>query len=131
MSFDTDYGALISEQQYRIAAAQHRRDNPVIEVFEALGSYVRDFETQLDDNHELGARLVSFGSSIQIHVQSISYSKPFLITFEGIDGEGRRMRLIQHVSQLSFLLVAVPKLKETPYRIGFIWEKDSQNNEQA
>ena len=119
-----NYSDLIMEQSRMLQDAQHRRDNPVIAAFEALGDYVKEFEADLDDDHEIGARLVSFGHSVQIHVQHISYAEPFLITFEGVDGGGQRMRLIQHVSQLSFLLVAVRKLEDKPYRIGYIWGKE-------
>ena len=34
-------------------------------------------------------------------------------------GDGRKFELIQHYSQVSVLLVAVPKMKDEPRRIGF------------
>lgn len=34
-----------------------------------------------------------------------------------------KVQFVQHVSQLSFLLVAVQKQQEKPRRIGFILEK--------
>jgi len=112
----------MQEVQEGIYQAQFERDNPVIAAFEALGEYIKDFEAGLDDDHEVGARLVTFGQSIQIHVQSVGYAAPFLITFEGVDSDGRKLRLIQHVTQLNFLLIALKKLEDKPYRIGFIWE---------
>lgn len=104
-----------------IADDQHHRDNPVIRVFEAMRTYVEDFEGQLDDNHEVGVRLVAFGSSVLFHAQEISFSKPSVIAFKGITPEGDRVQLIQHVSQLNFLLKSVPKLQDSPRRIGFVW----------
>lgn len=102
---------------------RYQQENPVIGVFKSLGQYVREFEAELDDDHEVGARLVSFGNAIQIHVQSIGFTAPFLITFSGVTEKGDAVRLIQHVSQLSFLLVSLKKIADTPYRIGFIWDK--------
>jgi len=101
----------------------YHRDNPVVAAFESLGSYVRDFEAGLDAQHEIGARLVSFGTAITIHVQGVDYSPPSLLTFTGVTGKGEKVQLIQHVSQLSFLLMAVPKIGESAYRIGFIWDR--------
>jgi hypothetical protein len=102
---------------------RHQQENPVIGVFKSLGEYVRAFEAELDDDHEVGARLVSFGNAIQIHVQSIGFTAPFLITFSGVTEKGDSVRLIQHVSQLSFLLVSLKKMSDKPYRIGFIWDE--------
>jgi hypothetical protein len=116
-----DAQQMIQKVQRQMQSAQHERDNPVIGVFKSLVNYIKEFEGELDDNHEVGANLVTFGQSIQIHVQKVSYAAPFLITFQGVDNEGRVLQLIQHVSQLSFLLIAVKKLEDKPYRIGFIW----------
>ncbi|CAH0319424.1 hypothetical protein SRABI89_05228 [Pseudomonas koreensis] len=102
---------------------RHQQENPVIGVFKSLGEYVQAFEAELDDDHEVGARLVSFGNAIQIHVHSIGFTAPFLITFSGVTEKGDSVRLIQHVSQLSFLLVALRKIADEPYRIGFIWDE--------
>jgi hypothetical protein len=95
--------------------------NPVVKVCEALRSYILSFEASLDDNHEIGARLVSFGQAITFHVQQIGFTKPFIVTFVGLTETGDRVQLIQHVSQLSFLLVAMRKLGDKPNRIGFVW----------
>ena len=102
---------------------KYQQENPVIGVFKSLGEYVRAFEAELDDDHEVGARLVSFGNAVQIHVQSIGFTAPFLITFSGVTEKGDAVRLIQHVSQLSFLLVSLKKIADSPYRIGFIWDE--------
>jgi hypothetical protein len=107
-----------------IASEQYQYNNPVIGVFEALGDYIKEFEAELDQDHEIGARIVQFGSSLQIHVQNVGYTPPSLITFSGKTSEGDPVQLIQHVSQLSFLLVSLKKIDEQPYRIGFIWDKD-------
>lgn len=117
------YNSMMQQVQ-RKADLEFSRDNPVIAVFESLGDYVKAFEADLDVEHEVGARLVSFGSAVTIHVQRIGYSAPALITFSGLTEKGDKVQLIQHISQLSFLLVSLKKISDTPYRIGFIWDED-------
>jgi len=101
---------------------QFHRDNPVVHVCESIGKYVRAFEAALDAEHEVGVRLVSFGNAVFFHAEQIGFSKPHLITFSGVTPEGEQVQLIQHVSQLSFLLKAASKLGEKAKRIGFVWE---------
>ncbi|MGH1456652.1 MAG: DUF6173 family protein [Alphaproteobacteria bacterium] len=90
-------------------------------TFERLSHYIMSFEESLDDNHEVGGRMVSFGSNLQFHITSIGYYEPDIICFYGLNKKGEKMQLIQHVSQLSVLLVAVKKMnkKQKPRRIGF------------
>ena len=114
---------MIFQEVQRKADMEFSRDNPVVSAFESLGQYVKEFEAGLDSDHEIGARLVSFGSAITIHVQSVGYARPSLMTFSGVSEKGDKVQLVQHISQLSFLLVAVKKIGDTPYRIGFIWDK--------
>ena len=108
-------------QREREAVFQDR--NPVVKVCEALRQYVADFQASLDEEHEVGAKLVSFGHSITFHVQQLGFTKPNIVTFVGLMESGERVQLIQHVSQLSFLLVAVKKLGERPTKIGFVWNE--------
>lgn len=124
MSFD-GHNAMQSmlDQMQLKADIDFRRDNPVVAAFESLGKYVKKFEEDLDSEHEIGARLVSFGNSITIHVQGVGYSPPSLLSFTGVTDSGDKVNLVQHVSQLSFLLVALPKIGATAYRVGFIWEQ--------
>lgn len=82
---------------------------------------IRDFEAQLDDASEVGIRLVSFTPSSVLYVEGIGFSQPNLIIFYGHREDQSAVRLIQHLSQLSFLLTRVPRLEpEKPRRpIGF------------
>lgn len=109
----------------RITEDAHLRNNPVIQVCNAIQDYVETFEHELDEEHEIGIRLASFGGIVAFHAQQIGFSKPNVITFYGITDEGERVQLIQHVSQLSFLLKAVKKQKEKPNRIGFLWNLEA------
>lgn len=76
--------------------------------YEKLIKEIKLFESRLDDEHEVALKLASFGESITIAVTSISYYNPSLIVFDGIVN-GNQATLIQHVNQLSFLMIAVPK----------------------
>lgn len=98
-----------------------------------LIQWVNDFHRSLDEEHEVGARLVNFGQSVTFHVDDIGYWNPSLISFKGKNGNGESVELIQHVSQISILLVALKRENSTqPKRpIGFAsWDEyDSQREE--
>lgn len=104
-----------------IAESAHRRNNPVLDVFESVRSFAQEFEASLDESHEVGARLVSFGNAVTFHVRTIGYSAPNIIWFDGITDDGNRVKLVQHVSQLSVLFVALPAAATEKKRsIGFV-----------
>ena len=92
-------------------------------MYTRLGEYIQDFEDELDEEHEIGARLVSFGQEVIFHIENVGYYGPDIISFDGISDKGEKVQLIQHISQLSVLLVAMKKLKDEPRRIGFLWDK--------
>lgn len=87
---------------------------------ELLRKYVADFENDLDDEHEVGIQLASFGKNITMHVINIGYANPSMIIFNGYIN-GKYSELYQHVSQLNFLLTSCPKSEpqKPPRRIGF------------
>lgn len=93
--------------------------NPAQWAYERLAKYICEFEADLDDDHEIGARLVSHGSGITFHIEDLGYHGPDLVTFYGTGASGERVQLIQHISQISVLLVGVPKAGEKAQRIGF------------
>ncbi len=83
-----------------------------------LMEWIADFEDALDPDHEVGARLVSFGNAVVFHLSDISYWNPELIRFDGEDDTGNKLQLVQHVSQISVLLLALPKRGQKAKRIG-------------
>lgn len=89
--------------------------------FEILMESIKEFENQLDDEHEVAIQLASFGQSIVMSVAAIGYSNPSLIHFYGYVS-GQKAELIQHVSQINFLLLAVTRAEPNlpPRRIGFL-----------
>lgn len=111
---------IVSEIDQAKYQRQHRINNPVIAIRETIEAQVREFESSLEDDYELGARLASFGSQILIIVESIQFSEPNMVIFHGRDEKGNKLQLLQHSSQLNLLLNAVKKINDEPRRpIGF------------
>ena len=81
---------------------------------------IKEFEDTLDEDHEIALRLASFGQSITLSVVDIGYSNPSTLVFHGYVSD-QPATLIQHMSQLNFLLLAVKKAdpEKPPRRIGF------------
>lgn len=102
--------------------------NPAEWTYDRLLEYFRDFEKTLDQNHEVGVRLVSFGGNTTFHIVEIGYYGPDIITFYGVDSKNHSVQLIQNISQLSVLLIAVEKRGEKPVRIGFIPESPKEKS---
>lgn len=104
--------------------ADIQRANLASQFAKHLLSQMNRFDKELDADHEVGVRLVSFGQSITFHVSDLSYYNPSLIVFIGLTEDGNRVELVQNTSQINFLLIALPKLQpEQPKRkIGFIQE---------
>ncbi len=95
--------------------------NLASEFHSRLAQRIRAFEAALDPSQDVGVQLVSFGQSITFHVTNVGFHNPSLIVFRGVLENGNPVELIQHVSQLSFLLVAMKRSEpEKPRRtIGF------------
>lgn len=88
--------------------------------YEVIIKYIHEFENDLDDDYEIAIKLASFGRSITMAVTYIGYANPSTLVFYGYV-EGQYATLIQHMSQLNFLLLAVKKAdpEKPPRRIGF------------
>ena len=88
--------------------------------YEVIMERIKEFEDELDDDHEVAVQLASFGTSILMNVTDIGYSNPSTLVFYGFVN-GQRATLIQHMSQLNFLLLAAKKAdpEKPARRIGF------------
>jgi hypothetical protein len=86
-----------------------------------ISAEIRAFEDSLDPESEVGVKLVSFGGSVVVHIREVGYWQPNLILFAGQLEDESPVRLIQHISQLSFLLMRVPRIdpEEPRCPIGF------------
>lgn len=88
--------------------------------YEIIIEEIKAFESSLDDEHEVCLRLASFGQKVDLAVTDIGYANPDLFIFRGL-AEGRPAVLIQHQSQLNFLLLSCrkPNGSRPARRIGF------------
>lgn len=94
--------------------------SPAEWAYERLILYIQNFEEQLDDEHEVAVGFAGAASGA-LRIQGIGFFDPDIVTFYGTDDTGSRTQLIQHVSQLSVTLRALPRQepRTAPLRIGF------------
>lgn len=89
-------------------------------MYKRVVTLINKFEEDLPDDLQAGGRLVSAGN-ITFSIQDVGYWDPNMIVFYGELEDGSRVELVQHLSQLNLLLVAVKRTNpEEPRRvIGF------------
>jgi hypothetical protein len=94
--------------------------SPAEWAHDRLVMYIRNFESQLDAAQEIAMGFAGDEAGV-LRIEGIGYFDPDIVTFYGRDESGAKTQLIQHVSQLSVTLRAVPKEGESdpPRRIGF------------
>jgi hypothetical protein len=93
--------------------------NPAEWMYERLVRSIAQFEEKLEESQEIGLRLVNFGNHETFHILDVGFWGPDLVKFYGSSFDGKPFELMQHMSQVNVLLVAVPKTSEKPRRIGF------------
>lgn len=110
---------LKSFESYPVTVA---KANLASEFCKKLLKSINEFDSQLDKTKQVGIRLVSFGQTVTFAVGAIGYNNPSLIYFYGTLENGSKVQLVQHVSQISFLMMAVDKInpEEPKRKIGFI-----------
>lgn len=93
--------------------------------FEKLQEQIRLFQENLSDEYDTLALLAPYLNK-PIKITHITYQNPDLLYFYGYL-EGNKIQIIQHTSQLNFMLIAYPKAisSKEPNRIGF----DVNNND--
>ena len=87
---------------------------------------ILDFQETLDSEHEVALEITtSTGTLVTIYVTSISPQEPNLLCFDGFVNN-EKAHLVQHISQLNFLIVAKELEDKTqpPRRIGFELPQD-------
>lgn len=85
----------------------------------AIHDEIADFEACLDSDHEVGMPVVGGPAGLCVHVREIYCFGTDKLVFVGLSSSGHPVRLVQHLSQLNFLMVSAPKLGEAAVRIGF------------
>jgi len=103
-----------------VAATPVEEKSPAQWAYERLILYIKNFEEQLDAEHEVAMGFTG-GDAGVMRIEGIGYFDPDIVTFYGRDDDDARTQLIQHVSQLNVMLRALPKAPEVPEprRIGF------------
>jgi hypothetical protein len=96
------------------------RLNPAEWMYERLIKQIVEYEKRLSPEEEIGGRFVAAPKEGTFHIEDISYWGPDILMFMGRDADGRPIELMQHYSQMSILLCAVPKETDEPRRIGFV-----------
>ena len=94
--------------------------SPAEWAYERIILYIRNFENQLNVEQEIAIGFAGSEAGI-LKIEGLGFFDPDLLTFYGRDEDGVKTQLIQHVSQLSVMLRAIPKAapKQPPVRIGF------------
>ena len=95
--------------------------------YEKIIEEIQTFENSLDNEHEIAISLASFGKSITMVVTNIGYQNPDLLYFYGFINR-KKSQLIQHTSQLNFLIMSVEREDKTKpaRRIGFSVTTDEE-----
>ena len=96
--------------------------------YEKIIEEIYHFEKDLDDEHEIALKLTAFGASTTMIVTSIGYQNPDMLYFYGFVN-GKDAQLIQHVSQLNFLITSIEREDKTKpaRRIGFQIPSSDEN----
>ncbi|MEM6934369.1 MAG: DUF6173 family protein [Pseudomonadota bacterium] len=119
---DCDEGDCLENQPLPpvVASRPVEQKSPAEWAYERMILYIQKFEEMLDKDQEIGMGFAGSDAGT-LHIQGMGYFAPDLITFYGIGPDGAKTQLVQHVSQLSVVLRAAPKIDETKEanRIGF------------
>ncbi len=96
-------------------------ENLASEFHKRLKKWISEFDASLDQAHEVGVGLVNFGRAVTFALEEMGYWNPSLIAFSGRNEDGEPVELIQHVNQISMLLVRLPRKNpdEPKPQIGF------------
>jgi hypothetical protein len=99
-------------------ALAHKSD-PSNWTRERLKRQIKEFEGNLDAEHEVGMCLAMGPTGHAFHLENIGSWGPDMIILDGRDPEGKPVQLLQHYTQVSLLLTALPRVHEPARRIGF------------
>jgi len=120
------------EMPAAVAQKPVEQKSPAEWAYERLIIYIQNFEEQLDNEHEVAMGFAG-GDAGVLRIEGMGFFDPDIITFYGSDEMGMKTQLVQHVSQLSVLLRALPTQLEqaVPNRIGFRLAADLEKDTSA
>ena len=110
------------DRQIEVNASKMELDSSAPQVAYYQYEEIKDYQAKLPNTEDVAMSLVQFNQNITILVNDIGSIGSNLICFHGTDTSGKPLELVQHVHQLNFLLMVVPKTApEIPKRkIGFL-----------
>ena len=114
-------GKALAKAKAKSAPAKANKPKSEAEwAYERVILYLRNFEAQLDNQHEVALGFTGSDAGI-LQIEGLGYYDPDILTFYGTDEDGLKTQLVQHGSQLNVILRAVPTriASEPPRRIGF------------
>src|SRR5688500_14403857 len=88
-------------------------------VYEQLRRAAAEFYEGLGPELAVGVRVLSFGHALVVLQPEARCLEPGLIRLDGIEESGRPVQVLQHVSQISLALVAVPRREHAPRTVRF------------
>lgn len=116
------------------AAEEEDPETPYLasDMYRRIVALINNFESDMPDDMQAGGRLVSAGN-ITFSIQDVGFWDPNMIVFYGELSDGSHVELVQHLSQLNLLLVAVKRTDDTdkPRRIIGFTTKDEPDTEPA
>ncbi|WP_119837858.1 hypothetical protein [Pseudooceanicola algae] len=123
-------GAPTGEEPEQVIDRPLATKSPAAWAYERLVLYIQSFEETLDSEQEVAMGFAG-GDAGVLKIEGMGFFDPDIVTFYGTDTEGRKTQLIQHVTQLSVMLRALPKQPEqaAPRRIGFQLRADLERSQ--
>lgn len=117
----TEYNAATSfdSQSHRFSQV-HSRIPEAAHLRHAVQSSIESFQASLDAEHEVAIRVAPFASDFRLHAREVRFSPSNLVIFVGYAADGEAVHLVQHLSQVNFMLAAAKKLQEAPLRVTFL-----------
>ncbi|WP_375689147.1 DUF6173 family protein [Pseudooceanicola sp. LIPI14-2-Ac024] len=106
--------------------------SPAEWAYERLILYIQNFEKLLDAEHEVAIGFTGSDAGV-MRIEGMGFFDPDIVTFYGTDPSGAKTQLVQHVTQLSVMLRALPKPENAvePQRIGFRLAADLEQQVEA
>lgn len=95
--------------------------SPAQTMYENIVERIKKFEAALPNDKQAGGCLVSAPSTVFL-INKVTYADPDVIIFMGALSDGSSVELLQHVSQVNLLMVAVSRtdnLDQPRREIGF------------
>ncbi len=96
-------------------------EQPAELMYNQIKNRIQDFQRSLKSD-EFGIVEVVSADGVKIRVTDIAYETPYTICYSGYDAFNSRCCLVQHISQVNYLITALKKsdCKSVNHKIGFL-----------